>query len=311
MLLLAGVACSITNRQEKNETYAEKLEDFVIKAGGNLENLTVDNKTYLMGKNLYYDEGESDDPLRTLSFALLEQPDNPNQVNLQAILSFHGGGFASGEKEEPENMTSGLWREALSKGNTIIVSADYRLAPSSTWPTQFFDAARALEFTAKIPGVNPKNLTVIGHSSGGTLAALAFVEPEAMLNRAIEIGLPVATVPKFTPVKNIIILSGIMDYPQINFEHLALQDPKDQRQKEMISVEYWVGVYGLELRNKPRFLIFHGMGDSIIPITQSMTICNRLLGYGAQINFFQLPGGHEYSQEEWGTIEQKIRSWLM
>jgi acetyl esterase/lipase len=85
------------------------------------------------------------------------------------IIWYHGGGMCIGDHRDalvPERLAI--------KCNAVVVSVGYRLAPASKFPGPVEDAYDALlwvnENANKING-DPKNISVIGESAGGNLAA--------------------------------------------------------------------------------------------------------------------------------------------
>lgn len=86
------------------------------------------------------------------------------------ILFFHGGGWTTESVETYDRVCS---RMAQSTGQ-LVISAEYRLAPEHRFPAGFEDCYAAAEavFGGKIlPGIDPGQITVMGDSAGGNLAA--------------------------------------------------------------------------------------------------------------------------------------------
>lgn len=90
--------------------------------------------------------------------------------NIPVLLFFHGGGWTTESVETYDRVCS---RMAQSTGQ-LVVSVEYRLAPEHRFPAGFEDcyaAAEALFNGSILPGISPENITVIGDSAGGNLAA--------------------------------------------------------------------------------------------------------------------------------------------
>lgn len=86
------------------------------------------------------------------------------------ILFFHGGGWTTESVETYDRVCS---RMSQSTGQ-LVMSAEYRLAPEYRFPTGFEDCYAVAEavFGGKIlPGIDPAQITVMGDSAGGNLAA--------------------------------------------------------------------------------------------------------------------------------------------
>ena len=88
---------------------------------------------------------------------------------LPVMLFFHGGGWVTESIDNYERICA---RMAVAT-NHIVVSVGYRLAPEYKFPVGLEDCyAVAKElYTGRIAGIDPEQITVIGDSAGGNLAA--------------------------------------------------------------------------------------------------------------------------------------------
>ena len=89
---------------------------------------------------------------------------------LGCIFHIHGGGYVGGSTKEVEF----LHRPLAAELQCVIVTADYRLAPETSFPGNLEDCHAALAWTfahAEEIGADPKRVGVIGESAGGGLAA--------------------------------------------------------------------------------------------------------------------------------------------
>lgn len=86
------------------------------------------------------------------------------------LLFFHGGGWVTESIDNYERICARM-AEAT---NHIVVSVEYRLAPEYPFPTGLGDcyaAAKAIYTNQFILNVLPEDITIIGDSAGGNLAA--------------------------------------------------------------------------------------------------------------------------------------------
>ena len=86
------------------------------------------------------------------------------------LLFFHGGGWVT---EQAENYDRVCGRMAQSTGH-VVVSVDYRLAPEHKFPIPLEDCyavAREIYTNHTLTHVPPEQITLIGDSAGGNLAA--------------------------------------------------------------------------------------------------------------------------------------------
>ncbi len=107
-----------------------------------------------------------DDPRQTLD---IYRP-APAIANAPVVVFFYGGSWNSGSKED-----YGFVGEALASRGIVVVIADYRLYPQVRYPAFLQDGAQAVAWThQRIAeyGADPKQLYVMGHSSGAYNASM-------------------------------------------------------------------------------------------------------------------------------------------
>lgn len=83
------------------------------------------------------------------------------------VLFFYGGGWEAGERA--------MYRfvgNALASQGIACAIPDYRVFPQARFPDFMHDAAAALAWTAKLPGVGVRRLFLMGHSAGAHIATL-------------------------------------------------------------------------------------------------------------------------------------------
>lgn len=110
----------------------------------------------------------SGEPSREVPVRVYRDADPPAPT----VVFFHGGGWTLGTLDSADDLARALAR----RGDAVVVSVDYRLAPGHPFPAAVADAAAALSWTVDVApslGGDPDDLTVAGTSAGGNLAAAA------------------------------------------------------------------------------------------------------------------------------------------
>ncbi len=90
------------------------------------------------------------------------------------VVNFHGGGFALGSARQCDWTCSVVAADL----GAVVVSVDYRLAPTHRFPAAVEDCYAAVEWTADHAaelGADPQRLGVMGDSAGGNLAAVVAI----------------------------------------------------------------------------------------------------------------------------------------
>lgn len=92
-------------------------------------------------------------------------------VNRKILIFFHGGGFVTGNIDSYSSICANMAKQT---GN-LVVSVDYRLAPEYHFPAapeDCYAVTREIFMDANLFGVKEEDITLIGDSAGGNLAAV-------------------------------------------------------------------------------------------------------------------------------------------
>lgn len=84
-----------------------------------------------------------------------------------ALLWIHGGGYVLGTAAQDDVLCRRFVREL----GITVASVDYRLAPEHPYPAPLEDCYDALQWLARLPGVDPDRIAIGGASAGGGLTA--------------------------------------------------------------------------------------------------------------------------------------------
>lgn len=88
----------------------------------------------------------------------------------RVLIFFHGGGWVIGNIDSYSNVCTNMAKQT----GALVVSVDYRLAPEHRFPCALLDCytvTREIFLDSSLFGVETNNITIIGDSAGGNLAA--------------------------------------------------------------------------------------------------------------------------------------------
>lgn len=110
----------------------------------------------------------------------------PGKANaFPAIIDVHGGAWSTGDRKQ-----GAFYDIALAKAGILVIAIDFRQGPKFKHPAGSADVAAAVRWArlnAKDLHVDPARIGLIGSSSGGHLAMLAGVKPNAAMHRGTPI----------------------------------------------------------------------------------------------------------------------------
>lgn len=98
----------------------------------------------------------------------------PIEGSRPLVVFFYGGTWSSGDRASYRFVG-----EALAARGAVVLIPDYRLAPEATYPVFVRDSAMAMKWgldNAARLGADPKQVYVMGHSSGGYNAAMVALD---------------------------------------------------------------------------------------------------------------------------------------
>lgn len=90
-----------------------------------------------------------------------------DDIERPVLLFFHGGGWVTGNIDSYSKVCTNLARNT----DHMVVSVDYRLAPENPFPIGLEDCYTVAKAFLTNKEINKRNLTIIGDSAGGNLAA--------------------------------------------------------------------------------------------------------------------------------------------
>lgn len=206
----------------------------------------VYNGTYEVPVRLYFpsEEAMSGEPVEGEKYPVL--------------LFFHGGGWVT---ESVENYDRVCSRMAQSTGH-IVMSVEYRLAPEYRFPVPLEDcyaAAKALYMGHLVLPADPDQITIIGDSAGGNLAA-------AVCLKARDTG-------DFAPKKQILIYPAVSNCYTKKSPYKSVQENGQDYLLTAVKMEDYLKLYesSTEDRQNPYFAPILAKDLSHMPETLILT----------------------------------------
>jgi acetyl esterase len=139
-----------------------------------------------------YEVEESDTPYARPGgvelLARVYRPRGEAAAPLPALVDVHGGAWSRGDRT-----TGALHCRALAASGLVVVSLDFRQGPDHKHPAASADVAAGVRYVrahARRLGVDPRQVGLVGSSSGGQLALLQAVKPGAVEHTGSPIVLP-------------------------------------------------------------------------------------------------------------------------
>jgi acetyl esterase/lipase len=194
------------------------------------------------------------------------------------LIHLHGGGWWRGEKGQQARP---LLRHMVRSG-WVVLAATYRLSPEATFPDHLHDVERLIAWAkanADELGIDPGFVAVTGGSAGGHLAALAGLgNGEARVQLAVP----------FYGVHDMLASDGVSaKWPYLVTE-IMKSDPVTDR-------EAWLAASPIHraTADRPRFLVVHGSGDSLVDADESRLFVRRLREAGGPaVGYIEVPWAH-------------------
>jgi len=219
------------------------------------------------------------------------------------LVLIHGGAWRKGSRAGKVEELRGWARRGY-----VAAAIDYRLAPEWTFPAPLEDLRAAvcwLVERADRYGIDPRRIGLIGHSAGAHLAALVALgggTGDAAASDFPAIGLVIdfygptdLTVPGVAENRSVRQFLGVS--PEVDPERYARASPLHA----LVAAP----------RPLPRFLIFHGTADRVVPVAQSRSFSAALRAAGAMVELHLFEGeGHGFSAARREETARRVREYI-
>ncbi len=200
------------------------------------------------------------------------------------LLMIHGG---NGKKED-----LAYWGQTFAKNGFAAVSIDHRQWPDHSYPDHLEDAFCALSWlhaNAENYHFDTGNIFVMGHSAGGTLAAMLGVvkDPTPFTGHCPH------NLPEKDWVQGVIPFTGLFDYGAAAEESPALANYITEllggSREEVPDIWLEASAASWVDGSEPPFLLIHGEEDHSIPPAQSQAFAALLKSAGGEVELLLIP----------------------
>ncbi len=211
------------------------------------------------------------------------------------ILYIHGGGWVGGHTRHSgalSNFPAVLAK--LAAEGFVVASLEYRLAEEARFPAQLQDARAAIRFlktNASQYGIDPAQVGVWGGSAGGHLAALTALSCGKTGLDAAGVAAPSGS----ECVQAAVTWYGVFDFAALAVGRAGGNDGAGNKLlgcKADCSPEEYAPASPVTYvdANDPPFLLIHGEGDKVVPVSQSHLMEARLKETGVRVESIYIPG---------------------
>jgi acetyl esterase/lipase len=203
-------------------------------------------------------------------------PKVASSAPMPVVLYVHGGSWSSGDKSEATLLTADL----LNYGY-LVASVDYRLAPQHKWPAQIEDvkcSVRFLRANASKYNLDPNRIAAWGSSAGGHLVSLLGLtrKTDGFEGRG-------GYQEQSSSVQAVIDWFGPTDFTSWDLKRheQTVVDLLGVPLSEAGEILRKASPITYVSKDAPPFLIMHGDKDSVVPLSQSQILYDRLKAAGA------------------------------
>jgi acetyl esterase len=220
-----------------------------------------------------------------------------------AVIIVHGGGWVQGDRRVDVRPLF----QPLSDAGFAWFSISYRLVTDiSQFGVAIEDVESAVRYVkthAAEYNIDPDRMALLGESAGGQLAAMAALRGGAA-------GSVKAMVAFYTPTDLVSLIKN-SNYIPAQIRNSVVGTPWERL--VLAGLAQLSPVENVR-RNMPPFLFIHGTADSLVPFSQSTTMCNRMREAGASCDVYPVEGaGHGirwWSASARASADDKMVGWL-
>lgn len=223
------------------------------------------------------------------------RPKHSKDKNLPVVFYIHGGGWRGGTKND--DLIMNVWGPHFIKRGMTVVTIGYQTKAPNLYQTANDDIACALAFMTKNSDkykIDLDRVVYFGDSAGAQLASYA----------ALNVPYKDYT---YSPPQGVINFYGVSDLSKIVVGQKPDYNARHYLGKDYIKKAPGASPVNLVTAKSPPFLLVHGTGDSVVPLSQSEEFYKKLKSTGVPATFIKIPdAGHAFNGPELGRQQYKI-----
>jgi len=220
----------------------------------------------------------------------------PAAKGFPTVVFVHGGSLTSGDKADED------YRDVcapFTAAGIACASVNYRLAPAHAWPAQAEDTAAAAAWVRAHIGAHggdPRNLFLLGHSSGATLVALLGADERYLARH----GMKTADVRGIVSMGSIMwddeLEQGMARYGRSRAEDAFRRDPDNAMYGSLDAyLDHWPIRHVRAGMPPYLFLIAESEQEQPPVLKTNKTFAERARSLGNRVEYRVLPGRTHYS----------------
>lgn len=218
------------------------------------------------------------------------------------VLFAHGGGWISGFRNQPNNIS---WCKYLASKGFVSASIDYRFGFRNDLGdilSDYDDALKYLRKNAKELQIDPKRIILMGLSAGGHLSLLyssyySYMEDERRMDGICGV------VAYYAPSDLTDLLSP--ESKSLFAKYATVKTLKGRPDGKEEEYRYYSPIYWIS-QNMPPTLIVHGKDDKTVPFSSATKLVKELKEYDVKYELFvHTTGDHcfEMNSKDFQTVK--------
>lgn len=234
----------------------------------------------------------SSNAAQTLDFY---RPKRSKDKVLPIVIYVHGGGWSRGSKND--DLIMNVWGPHFIKKDMAVATIGYRMKTNQLYPDENNDIACALAYlknNADKLNIDINKSIFFGDSAGAQLISYAALNPNGEEYQ-------------YQKPAGVIDFYGVSNFPKIVIGKNPDYNARCYLGKGYLDKAPLASPINFVDKDSPPFLIIHGTGDSVVPISQSDELYQKLMENSIPVEYIKIKdAGHGFNGPELGSKNWKI-----